>query len=63
VTSLPYHHPFILLDRMLQLDNMTRGRLIFGMGPGSLAKDARSCGTRQPPGLAEGISVVRRRAG
>lgn len=44
VTSLPYHHPFILLDRMLQLDNMTRGRLILGMGPGSLAKDARSMG-------------------
>jgi limonene 1,2-monooxygenase len=44
VSSLPYHHPFILLDRMLQLDNMTRGRLIWGMGPGSLAKDARSMG-------------------
>lgn len=44
VSSLPYHHPFVLLDRMLQLDNMTRGRLIFGMGPGSLAKDARSMG-------------------
>jgi limonene 1,2-monooxygenase len=44
VSSLPYHHPFMLLDRMLQLDNMTRGRLIFGMGPGSLAKDARMMG-------------------
>src|SRR6266852_4422913 len=26
VVSLPYHHPFVLADRMVQLDHMTRGR-------------------------------------
>src|SRR5437764_15332231 len=26
VTSLPYHHPLIVADRMVQLDHMTRGR-------------------------------------
>jgi limonene 1,2-monooxygenase len=36
VASLPYHHPLILADRMNQLDHMTRGRVMFGVGPGSL---------------------------
>ena len=34
VSSLPYHHPLILADRMNQLDHMTRGRVMFGVGPG-----------------------------
>ena len=40
VSSLPYHHPYILADRIRQLDYMTRGRVIFGVGPGSLPSDA-----------------------
>lgn len=40
VCSLPYHHPMILADRMNQLDHMTRGRTMFGMGPGALVADA-----------------------
>lgn len=44
MASVPYHHPFLLLERMLMLDNLTQGRLIFGVGPGSLAKDARMIG-------------------
>ncbi|MFE5700980.1 LLM class flavin-dependent oxidoreductase [Rhodococcus koreensis] len=44
VSSLPYHHPLMLLDRILMLDNMTRGRVMFGMGPGSLPRDARMMG-------------------
>ena len=40
VASLPYHHPYILADRIRQLDYMTRGRAMFGMGPGSLPADA-----------------------
>ena len=40
VVSLPYHHPFPLADRMVQLDHMTRGRTMFGVGPGALAGDA-----------------------
>lgn len=40
VTSIPYHHPFLLADRVLQLDHLTRGRIIWGMGTGSVAQDA-----------------------
>ena len=44
VSSLPYHHPFILADRMVQLDHMTRGRAMFGVGPGALTSDAYMLG-------------------
>ena len=44
VVSLPYHHPFVLADRMVQLDHMTRGRAMFGMGPGALSSDAFKMG-------------------
>src|SRR5580692_963552 len=44
VASLPYHNPFILADRMVQLDHMTRGRAMFGVGPGSLVHDAKKIG-------------------
>ena len=40
VVSLPYHHPFITADRMVQLDHMTKGRAMFGVGPGALVGDA-----------------------
>jgi hypothetical protein len=30
VVSLPYHNPFMVADRMVQLDHMTRGRSMFG---------------------------------
>ncbi|MBL4863286.1 MAG: LLM class flavin-dependent oxidoreductase, partial [Rhodobiaceae bacterium] len=35
VSSLPYHHPLMLADRINQLDHMTRGRVMLGVGPGS----------------------------
>jgi limonene 1,2-monooxygenase len=44
VVSLPYHNPFMLCDRMVQLDHMTRGRAMFGVGPGSLVHDAKKIG-------------------
>src|SRR5690242_17423616 len=34
VSSLAYHHPLVLADRIAQLDHQTRGRVIFGVGPG-----------------------------
>ncbi|MGH9029504.1 MAG: LLM class flavin-dependent oxidoreductase [Acidimicrobiales bacterium] len=40
VSSLPYHHPLILTDRMVLLDHLTRGRVMFGVGPGALPSDA-----------------------
>ena len=44
VISLPYHHPFNVAQRMVQLDHMTGGRAIFGSGPGALASDAHTLG-------------------
>src|SRR4029078_5993421 len=44
VISLLYHHPFTVAQRMVQLDPMTRGRAIFGSGPGALPSDARMLG-------------------
>src|SRR5262249_24170482 len=42
--SLPYHNPFMLADRMAQLDHMTRGRAMFGVRPGALVHDALKIG-------------------
>jgi len=44
VVSLPYHNPFMLADRMVQLDYQTRGRAMFGVGPGALVHDAKKIG-------------------
>ncbi|HET6608569.1 MAG TPA: LLM class flavin-dependent oxidoreductase [Rhodopila sp.] len=44
VVSLPYHNPFIVADRMVQLDYQTRGRTMMGVGPGSLVHDAKKIG-------------------
>ncbi len=44
VSSLPYHHPYILAERMVQLDHQTRGRAMLGVGPGALASDAYMLG-------------------
>jgi limonene 1,2-monooxygenase len=40
VSSLPYHHPLMIADRMLLLDHLTRGRVMMGVGPGALPSDA-----------------------
>lgn len=44
VSSLPYHHPLMLADRMVLLDHITRGRVMFGVGPGALPSDAHMMG-------------------
>ncbi len=44
VKSLPYHHPFVVAETMAQLDHMTRGRVMFGAGPGALPSDAKMIG-------------------
>jgi limonene 1,2-monooxygenase len=46
VVSLPYHHPFTLASRMMQLDHMARGRAMFGVGPGALIYDADKIGLK-----------------
>jgi limonene 1,2-monooxygenase len=44
VSSLPYHHPFLLADRIVQLSHLAKGRFIWGVGAGSLAQDAHIIG-------------------
>lgn len=44
VISLPYHHPFIVADRMVFLDHLTEGRAMLGVGPGALVSDAYMMG-------------------
>jgi limonene 1,2-monooxygenase len=61
VVSLPYHNPFTLADRMIQLDYMTRGRAMFGVGPGSLVYDAVKIGiepANQRRMLDEALDVI-----
>ena len=44
VVSLPYHNPFMVAQRIIQLDWQSRGRVIFGSGPGALPSDAHVLG-------------------
>src|SRR5258708_24802017 len=62
VVSLPYHHPFTLASRMMQLDHMTRGRAMFGVGPGALIYDADKIGLKaadQRRRLSESLDCIR----
>jgi limonene 1,2-monooxygenase len=61
VTSLPYHHPWLVADRWVQLDHMTRGRCIFGAGPGALPTDAYMMGidpVNQRPMMEEALEAI-----
>lgn len=63
VVSLPYHHPFNVAQRIVQLDHMTRGRVIFGTGPGALPSDAYTLGIDpmvQRDRQDEAIGVIQR---
>lgn len=63
VTSLPYHHPFNVAQRIVQLDHMSRGRAMFGSGPGALPSDARTLGIDpmvQRDRQDEALSVITR---
>ena len=63
VVSLPYHHPYNVAQRMVQLDWMTGGRAIFGSGPGALPSDAYTLGIdpmTQRDRQDEAIGVIRR---
>ena len=63
VNSLPYHHPFMLADRIVMLDHLTRGRMMFGVGPGQLTSDAMMLGIdpqHQRPRMEEAFDVIMR---
>ena len=44
VTSVTYHNPLWVAERLVQLDHMTRGRVMLGVGPGSLPTDSAMIG-------------------
>ncbi|KUI44428.1 monooxygenase [Mycobacterium sp. IS-1590] len=44
VISLAYHNPLWAADRLMLLDHLTHGRIIGGMGPGSLPTDSAMIG-------------------
>ncbi|WP_223184760.1 LLM class flavin-dependent oxidoreductase [Streptomyces sp. CBMA152] len=44
VVSLPYHHPYMVASRAVQLDQLTRGRLTLGVGAGSIPVDMHLLG-------------------
>ena len=63
VTSLSYHNPLWVAERMVLLDHLTRGRIMLGVGPGSLPSDSSMIGltptdTREL--LDENLDIVMR---
>ena len=63
VISIPYHHPFNIANRMVQLDHMSHGRTMLGVGPGALPGDAYMMGidsTVQRIRMDEGLGMVLR---
>ena len=63
VISLPYHHPYMVANRMVLLDHLTRGRVILGVGPGALVSDAYMLGiepSRQREMMDESLGIILR---
>jgi limonene 1,2-monooxygenase len=63
VVSLPYHNPMLVAERLALLDNLTRGRILFGVGPGALVTDALMFGvdpSRTRPMMDESLGVILR---
>ena len=63
VTSISYHNPLWVADRMVMLDHLTRGRTMLGCGPGSLPTDSSMIGlnptdTREL--LEENLDIIMR---
>lgn len=61
VISLPYHHPYMVANRMVLLDHLSRGRAILGVGPGALASDALMLGIaaeRQREMMDDSLGVI-----
>jgi len=61
VVSLPYHNPLWTAERMVLLDHLTRGRAMFGVGPGALPTDAAMLGlepSEMRPLLEEYLAII-----
>jgi limonene 1,2-monooxygenase len=63
VVSLPYHNPLMTANRIIQLDHMTMGRVMFGAGPGLLTSDAMMLGIdpmQQRDRMMQALDVILR---
>lgn len=63
VITLPYHNPLMVANRIAQLDHLTRGRVLFGAGPGILVADADMMGLdarESRDKLDQGLAVIKR---
>jgi limonene 1,2-monooxygenase len=61
VVSVSYHNPLWVADRIVLLDHLTRGRVMLGLGPGSLPTDGVMIGLQQSQtrGLLEdGLGII-----
>lgn len=63
VVSVSYHNPLWVAEKIVQLDHLTRGRVMLGLGPGSLPTDAAMIGLSQKDTrglLADGLDIITR---
>lgn len=63
VISVGYHNPLWVAERIVLLDHLTRGRIMLGVGPGSLPTDAAMIGIPQSETrdlLEQGFDVIMR---
>ena len=49
VINLPYHDPVIVAAEVAQFDQLSGGRMMFGIGPGGLMSDAELFGHQEMP--------------
>lgn len=63
VVSASYHNPLWVAERAVQLDHMTKGRFMLGLGPGALPSDAAMIGLDMPKTrelLEDALDVITR---
>lgn len=63
VVGLAYHHPLWVAERLVMLDHLTRGRVMLGVGPGSLPSDSSMIGLDPDQCrrlMADGLGIVQR---
>ena len=59
--NLPYHDPFLVAERLAFLDQLTKGRVMYGYGGGGLPSDMEMLsieGEDQRPMIAEAIDII-----
>jgi limonene 1,2-monooxygenase len=63
VISASYHNPLWIAERAVQLDHMTKGRFMLGLGPGALPSDAAMIGLDMPQTrelLEDAVDIITR---